>query len=271
MDDLKKYFKFSDFNAVNNIFNPLQLLGIKGFFYVKLYQDGTFVDLTTDPYWAEYYLKNFYAEKYAAADIKENYLPRGINLWELNKSNLLWSEARELYGVGNGFSLSLPNQSGFTEIFFYYADADNYKINDLYLNRLDIFKSFAAYFKDKAHKLIKDAEHFKITIPKAYKDIVLSNTAFDTETTSIKNYYSGLNLKKFYFSDKDYLTYKEAECLNWYARGMTIKETAKLLNLSHKTIESYLDKIKIKLACSNKTSLTNMAIQLGIFDFFYNQ
>lgn len=77
-----------------------------------------------------------------------------------------------------------------------------------------------------------------------------------------------LDIKKFYFNNNDYLTLKEATCLYWYTSGKTIKETARILGLSNKTIESYLEKTKMKLGCHTKSELTNIILSQGIFEFF---
>lgn len=269
--EMKNYLQFNREHNINDICAPLYSLGLKGFFYVKLYPDGTFVDLATNLNSAEFYLNKFYSCEYSLSDMQHNYLPNGINLWEMNKSNQIWADCRDIFNIGNGFSISLPSNSTYTEMFFYYSSAIDYKINELYLNHLDIFKNFALYFKEKTEKLIKKAEQYKITMPEYYKELYLPKNNASTNLTKIKDYYTLLDIKKFYFDDKQYLTYKEGECLNWYARGMTIKAIAKILNSSSKTIESHIDNLKQKLGCFNKAGLTSIAISLGIFNYFKNK
>lgn len=55
------------------------------------------------------------------------------------------------------------------------------------------------------------------------------------------------------------LSKRERECLDLLLKGKTAKETAMLLRLSSRTIETYLDNLKRKLKCSNKGQLFTIA------------
>lgn len=57
---------------------------------------------------------------------------------------------------------------------------------------------------------------------------------------------------------KQSLTKREKECLYWLVKGMTAKEIGKKLNLSYRTIEDHIDKIKSKFGCDTKSQLINM-------------
>lgn len=52
-----------------------------------------------------------------------------------------------------------------------------------------------------------------------------------------------------------YLSKQQLICAKLLLKGMTAKEIANYLNLSPRTIESYIDVIKNKLGCHNKTEL----------------
>ena len=55
---------------------------------------------------------------------------------------------------------------------------------------------------------------------------------------------------------------RESECLCYLIRGKSARETGIALNLSQRTIESYLDSLKAKLNCRKKTDLINMIFEL---------
>jgi steroid delta-isomerase-like uncharacterized protein len=55
------------------------------------------------------------------------------------------------------------------------------------------------------------------------------------------------------------LSRRERECLEFLLQGKTAKETAAILALSYRTIESYFENIKKKLKCSNKGQLFSTA------------
>lgn len=53
----------------------------------------------------------------------------------------------------------------------------------------------------------------------------------------------------------DYLSRRQISCAKLLLSGMTIKQIAAYLNLSPRTVESYVENIKTKLNCRNKTEL----------------
>lgn len=61
------------------------------------------------------------------------------------------------------------------------------------------------------------------------------------------------------------ITEREMECLFYTVGGRTAKETAKLLALSPRTIEHYLDNLKSKFNCSTKSELRNILVPEGIW------
>jgi steroid delta-isomerase-like uncharacterized protein len=68
----------------------------------------------------------------------------------------------------------------------------------------------------------------------------------------------GLGMEK-YLEKLSLLTKRERECLECLLRGKTAKETATILGLSPRTVESYIETIKRKLKCSNKGELFSTA------------
>jgi len=61
------------------------------------------------------------------------------------------------------------------------------------------------------------------------------------------------------------LSKREAECLRLTIKGCTAKKIARMLDLSHRTIEEYLTNIKIKMGVKSKSELIEMAVS------FYSQ
>lgn len=59
------------------------------------------------------------------------------------------------------------------------------------------------------------------------------------------------------------LTEKQENCLFYLIRGKTIKEIAKALLISPRTVECHVDAIKTKLNCYNKSAIIEKAIDMG--------
>lgn len=82
-----------------------------------------------------------------------------------------------------------------------------------------------------------------------------------------------LKITKFYFPLKRktfYLTKREAECLYYLVRAKTAKEIALLLNISPRTVESYIDTLKMKLECNSKIDLVLRSQEARPFWLFYD-
>lgn len=61
-----------------------------------------------------------------------------------------------------------------------------------------------------------------------------------------------------------YLTRRESECLFYLARGYSSREIGEMLDLSSRTIESYLNNVKAKLSCTRRSELCSFAIDSGL-------
>lgn len=56
--------------------------------------------------------------------------------------------------------------------------------------------------------------------------------------------------------DKKYnLSFRQSQCLLYVVKGMTMKEIGHILNLSPRTVEHYIESIKIKLSCKKRSEL----------------
>lgn len=60
------------------------------------------------------------------------------------------------------------------------------------------------------------------------------------------------------------LTDRQSECLFFLIRGKTAKEISELLKLSIRTIEHYIDHIKVKYECKSKSELIEKCISKGL-------
>jgi len=66
-----------------------------------------------------------------------------------------------------------------------------------------------------------------------------------------KSYYVGEAYPELYF------TRREAECLFYLMRGLTIVSTAKMLDLSPRTVEFYVKNMKVKVGVRTKNQLVD--------------
>lgn len=60
------------------------------------------------------------------------------------------------------------------------------------------------------------------------------------------------------------LSHRELTCFKGVIQGMTIKQIAKSLSLSPRTIEQYVEGVKNKLGCHSRSELVEKAFELGL-------
>jgi DNA-binding CsgD family transcriptional regulator len=67
------------------------------------------------------------------------------------------------------------------------------------------------------------------------------------------------------------LSSRELECLFYTLRGKTAKQAAEILNLSKRTVESYIENIKNKFGCNTKSDLLLIGIANGYLNYIPSQ
>ncbi|WP_246734892.1 autoinducer binding domain-containing protein [Chelativorans sp. ZYF759] len=60
------------------------------------------------------------------------------------------------------------------------------------------------------------------------------------------------------------LSPREAECLRWFAEGMSMPDIALMLGVAYRSVRSYLDGATKKLGASNTRQAASIAIRLGL-------
>ncbi len=60
------------------------------------------------------------------------------------------------------------------------------------------------------------------------------------------------------------LSPREAECLRWFAEGMSMPDIAVMLNLSERTVRSYIDVATRKVGAANNRQAGTMAVRMGL-------
>lgn len=61
-----------------------------------------------------------------------------------------------------------------------------------------------------------------------------------------------------------HLSPREAECLRWFADGMSMPDIAEVLGIGYRSVRSYLDEATRKLGAANSRQAASIAIRLGL-------
>lgn len=103
---------------------------------------------------------------------------------------------------------------------------------------------------------VTDMPLFKSFLVLCQQDDKTFGSIYTPASYSLSSYYCPLPL-----------TQKQQVCLFWLIRGKSLKEIAKILQLSPRTVECHLDTIKIKLNCQYKSEIIEKAIASGFMHY----
>jgi DNA-binding CsgD family transcriptional regulator len=231
---LREIEKFSPY--VDEIISPLKQLNVVGFFYVRAYDNGELLELTSNPKFAEFYFTKFFQGDYSEVDIGEHlFIEQGVSLWELNSHNLIYQDGKKYFSYGNGITIC-ENNINFKELYSFYSMSDEIEMNRFFLNQLPNLKKFKNFFLEKASPIIDKVD--KYLPPEQYQQKPMT-----TEKKDIATIFESLRGKT---DKKAPLSHRELQCLSLLSLGNSIKEIASKLDLSPRTIEHYITNIKIK-------------------------
>lgn len=242
-------FKFEDhvfFNCsseINTLIQPLvKYFGLDSFVYQKNLDDGSEVRLSNQPKWMEFfYINELY--KSSIFEPLSGEFKRQFFLWSNLKHHKVVLDHAAQHGIKHGITMIDRVDDGY-EFFFFGSTACDVAVVNKYIPHLDMLEKFTVYFKEKASDLISRAYKDRIVITD--KDNISSKILLPQTVDRDAFLRDIMPLK---------LTDRELECAKLLFRGYTAKMIAEELGISFRTIESYIDKLKIKSGTTHKNEL----------------
>ncbi len=85
------------------------------------------------------------------------------------------------------------------------------------------------------------------------KKMIMNDEILNELIAYIEERIGNQEYKKLYANDnsKVYLSAREWDCIKWYAKGKNSAEISTILEISQRTIETHIEKAKLKLGCTN--------------------
>lgn len=209
--------------------NFLLPLGFSYFQYLRCFDDGSLGLLTNDTRLIEYcmYIENE-PIVYSSFHAEYHNLHSYWFLWDDALPKMPVELAREKFSIRNGLTLVRRNKHYYDMIAVALPEEHPHP-HAFYLNKLGAIEYFIHTF-DRDHKdLIHLMDQHKISLPKPYRDINYEQICLKKGKIDV---YGRQGLT--------YLTIQEINCLKLLTQGLSYKETAKILNISPKTVETYL-------------------------------
>lgn len=248
-------------DSIRQICEPLKLIGIDDFFYMRVYNDETIIDFATHIDWGVHFFDKLQDNFYSKAEVNSHFHSSNqTTLWQDYPDNLIWKEGRDYFKVGNGLTI-IRRSENYNESFSFFSKKTNNQTAETYIGHTELLEKFIDYFKQKAQPLILKAEQNKLSIPRFYK--TNAEEPRGTFIESIQKFLEKIDIKKNIkkFSE---LTQRECECLYWTAQGKTAEEVGMIINSSKRTVETHLNSVKEKTDTNKLTALIYYATKQGL-------
>ena len=225
---------------------------INYFQFFRVYKDSSFIILTNQSGWLSY-----------AMNIKKMPVMSTIDAAVINPHsyNFLWDTylpeeplalAREQFNIANGICF-VYRQKEWYELIAFATPKQRYAAVDRYFNHYHELQAFILNFRHNAKSLLNTAYAHRLTLPDVMKDknenILLNNLAHPLTTQSYPVSFNAI---------KSYITPQELKCLHELAKGNTVKQIAQELDLSARTIETYLTRVKSRFDIAYRKDLIKL-------------
>lgn len=235
-----------------------QFLGIKGFSYMRTYNDCRYLSLLNG---YEEYTKKFF-ETIPKSD---PHFVEAINSTAFGEANYtLWPIAPkrftpilsllDTYNLWHGFQITYRSKE-YCEMFSFTFDKQSDNKSLFYTKNIPFLIKFVNYFRTQGLDLIEEDIANKLAVfPEKF------NTGY-VEDYELKEFLSQIS-KNIALKDSEggiaRLTQRESECLIAFSQNKTCKEIAAALKMAPRTVELHIQNIKHKLKINYKNQLIDI-------------
>ncbi|MCF6766669.1 helix-turn-helix transcriptional regulator [Thiotrichales bacterium 19S3-7] len=234
----------------------LKLIGVDFFLYYVRYDNGSELKCSNRSDWINYYTKHklykdsiIYTTKWEKIKSNSFYL---FDYFEAKKINELRSAEFNIDHI----IAWINSNNNYLEMFQFGVEADQCHRMNYYINHLKLLRRFITYFKNELiPNLNLEKEKLLITPYLIQENALypLGNTNENLDQFLHQTKIKLFNLEGQYNNVS--LTSRELDCLYELAKGLMIKEIAKNLSISPRTVETHLNHIKNKLTLTSKSDL----------------
>ncbi len=251
----------SSVGVIKELLKGLVEIGITYFIFDRTYQDGSHIRLSSAGDWIEHYYRK---KLYDVAIFEKNtkLFSAGFIFWSWLNRKPIYEDAA-LFDIDHGLTITEAHKS-YCNFYQFGTKIDHYVSEENLLAKINYLHRFIAFFKQKANKLIQDAENNRFILPiQSNLYFHLSKSAFTLNSNQLKQ----SDLKRYYLGEEynnSYLTAREVEIIINLQLGQRVSTIAEKLFISVKTIESHIKHIKEKLCCKTMFELGFTIHKLGI-------
>jgi len=249
---------------LEEICRPLEAFGIHHFTYLKQYRNGERISLSNKPAWIEAYYNLKLYDSSLFEEPKEGSLS-SFNLWFGDYDLDVYRHGRLYFNTMHSISI-VEHSRNYIETYLFATSPDNPESIHYLSNNRDILYHFIMYMKDRGKNIFTKAEKHKFTIEfqdddssKKYEDWFQNTELAKKLDQEKRNYFNNTPVHQFTFNTKNNsdvrFSNRELSCIKHLLNFKNASETAALMNISVRTVESYLNNIKCKLGCNTKAEI----------------
>lgn len=221
------------------------------FYYFKVSNEGDYGFFGNQLDWDEYYLSQKLLLQ-APNCFKPCNFKKGTHLNLPSQEEFFASindVAQSQFNINYTLEFGYKSNTGI-EFFGFASRSPEKAMKLLYLNELDVLKLFTRKLREENPKIFNDIEENLINIaseigPTFYQPDVLTSAKLDRVSF----------LKDIGIQDLSLLSKREMDVAARLVKGHSASEIGFQLNLSKRTVESYLENMKNKLDCHSKAEL----------------
>jgi DNA-binding CsgD family transcriptional regulator len=252
---------------VKSIFKPLfRYTPLTHCDYQRQYYDGSSIFLfgSLPQFLTEYLRKEVYptlSELFNAPSsyvfLANNPISEEIDFYSKYHQNIQLSQE---VGIQHRLCI-LQHYEKYCDIFCFGNNQPLEKMLNFYINNTKLLEKFISYFNEAAYPLIQLGEKNKIKIDN-FIDLNEEIVSAKPEDIKFNELLEAIKLKRYHLTTPKgivKITRRELECLKLTAQRFSAKESAKMLNLSPRTVEDYLENLKTKFGYTSKFDLIDLA------------
>ncbi len=262
-NSIKAIIDFNDSinDQVMEICRPLfNCLGISYFEYDKITNDGKVFYICTNQDWLKFSLEEQMfddTEHVYLCSLAKKYQKR-YALWsnlKLDKTFLL--SQYQQFDVWNGLTINEIESEAFNTYSFA-TSCGQVKLDEFYINNMPLFERFIVYFKQKLSSIL-DENHEKYLFSATPLDESVEIRHEDDQLhLEVDNFLKQTELDKFTVKVNQGLVQiskREFQCLQLLSQGKSVKEIGAALEISPRTVETYVNFLKNKTGLVYKNEL----------------
>jgi DNA-binding CsgD family transcriptional regulator len=263
----ERHIALNSSNEMEQICLPLKPFDLNHIVYVKVFKDGSHINLCNHSEWTKYFYEQS-CYKVALFEGGPELYESGQILWHTLADQNIFRDARNYFKIDHGITI-ISKQKDTCDFFYIGSTSNKPQLINFYLNHFDILERFMLYFKERARPLIEKATKHKIRLYRSDPNLKteLANIYYQPSLSSDLQKQFLKNTKvRHYQLDTKYpctISQRELDCLVHLFQGKSAAEAGNDLFISRRTVEKHIENLKKKLDCQKRSDILKKLVAAG--------